>query len=267
MKKFNWLFVILIITLSLSSVYAQPDNRFRQPHSRNQFEVLVYTNPDHWHNLTEPVAILEFQKMAQRHAFGLTWTTVNSRFNDDALARFDVIVFLQSTTRDFSEEQYASFQRFIRNGGGFVGIHGTSACRNEPEWFKKLVGRVFTDHPEEQTAVMHVIDKNHPATMHLPDKWIWTDEWYSFTEPLVDNIHDLILLDENTYDPDRTWGNDNRFTAMGNYHPIAWYHEYEGGRSFQTALGHMPELFKDVWFLDHIYGGIFWAATGLGVYK
>jgi hypothetical protein len=48
-------------------------------------------------------------------------------------------------------------------------------------------------------------------------------------------------------------------------HPIAWYHTFEGGRSFVTALGHMPELYRDKTFLDHLYGGIYWAATGRGI--
>lgn len=265
MKKSKSILVIIVLVLSISQAIAQPDNRFRQPHSGNQFEVLLYTSPDHWHNLTEPVAILQFQEMAQRHAFGLTWTTVNSRITDENLAKFDVIVFLQSTPRNFTPEQLESLKKFIRNGGGFVGIHGTSANRNDDEWFQKLVGRVFTNHPEEQTAVMNVINKNHPSTMHLPDRWIWTDEWYSYNEPLTENLIDLITLDESTYDPDRTWG-DDRKTAMGEYHPVAWCQEFEGGRSFYTTLGHMPALFKDVWFLDHIYGGIYWAATGLGFY-
>jgi len=260
MKKINCVLAILIIFINLVPGFAQN-------HSRNQFQVLVYTSPDRWHNVTEPTAILEFRKLANRHAFGLTVTQLVSNFNDENLSKYDVLVFLHSTTRDFSEEQLESFKKFIRNGGGFVGIHGASACRREGEWFRKLIGRTFTDHPEEQTAVMHVLDKNHPATMHLADRWIWTDEWYSYTEPLTDNQKVLITVDESTYDPDRTWGDENRHTGMGDFHPIAWYQEYDGGRSFYTSLGHMSELYKDPLFLDHIYGGIYWAATGLGLYE
>lgn len=238
-----------------------------QNHSRNQFEVLIYTSPDKWHDITEPVAIPEFQKMANRHAFGLTLTEIVENFNDEYLKKFDVIVFLHSTTKDFSPEQLESFKRYIRNGGGFVGIHGASAARNEGEWYRKLIGRTLTDHPEEQTAVLNVVDKSHPANMHLPDKWIWTDEWYSFTDPLTENQKILLTVDEATYDPDRTWDDENRRTAMGKFHPIAWYQEYDGGRSFYTSMGHMAALYKDIWFLDHIYGGIYWAATGLGIKK
>jgi len=110
-----------------------------------------------------------------------------------------------------------------------------------------------------------VKDKSHPSTMHLQDSWIWTDEWYSFGPALTDNQKLLLTVDENTYDPDRTWGDDNRFTAMGDFHPISWYQEFDGGRSFYTTLGHLPAAYEDPWFLAHIYGGIYWAATGFGI--
>jgi uncharacterized protein len=264
--KIQYLLAVLSLAgMSLSPANAQPNNRIRQPHSTNQFEVLLYTSPDRWHNLSEPTALLEFMEMADRHAFGLTITQVVGQFNDEVLAQFDAVVFLHSTSRDLSPQQLESLKKFIRNGGGFVGIHATSACAGEDEWFRKLVGRTFTGHPEEQTAVMHVTDKSHPSTLHLPDRWLWTDEWYSYTEALTDNQKVLITVDESTYDPDRCWGDPNRKTAMGAFHPIAWYQEFDGGRSFYTSLGHMPALYKDKAFLDHIYGGIFWAAIGLGL--
>ena len=267
MKKINCVLVVFIMILCSHSTFAQTVSRFRQPHSRNQFQVLVYTSPDRYHNITEPTAILELQKLADKHAFGLTATQVVGNFNDEALKEYNVVVFLHSTSRDLSDEQLESFKRFIRNGGGFVGIHAASACGEEGEWFRKLVGRTFTDHPEEQTGVLHVVDKNHPSTMHLPDRWIWTDEWYAYTEALTETQKVLITLDESTYDPGRTWEDENRNTAMGDFHPIAWYQEYDGGRSFYTTMGHMPELYKDPLFLTHLYGGIYWAATGLGVYE
>ena len=86
LNRFEFLIISCILLLGTITAFAQPDNRFRQPHSRNQFEVLVYTSPDKWHNLTEPVALLALQDLAQKHAFGFTWTTVNSMFNDKDLA-------------------------------------------------------------------------------------------------------------------------------------------------------------------------------------
>ena len=48
-------------------------------------------------------------------------------------------------------------------------------------------------------------------------------------------------------------------------HPISWYQEYDGGRAFYTALGHLPATYSDQQFLHHLYGGIYWAATGKGL--
>ncbi len=235
-----------------------------------QFNVLVYTSPDRWHDRTIPTAITELNKLAEKHFFQIIWGQVDGSgnttnvFTDEFLSTIDVVVFLHSRAYDLSLEQKESFKKYIRGGGGFVGIHAASANKEQEPWFQQLIGRVFTLHPEVQTAVLQVTDKTHPATMHLPNHWVWTDEMYSFGKALTNNQKVLLNVDEKTYDPDKTWG-DDRVTAMGVNHPIAWYQEFEGGRSFYTALGHMPESFKDPTFLAHIYGGIYWAATGLGI--
>ena len=52
---------------------------------------------------------------------------------------------------------------------------------------------------------------------------------------------------------------------MGRDHPVAWYHRYDGGRVFVTALGHTPALYDDRLYLEHLYGGLWWAATGKGI--
>jgi hypothetical protein len=61
----------------------------------------------------------------------------------------------------------------------------------------------------------------------------------------------LLSLDEASYAPGGT--------AMGD-HPIAWYKGWDGGRSFHTALGHTEESWAEPAFLDHVWGGIEWAA-------
>jgi hypothetical protein len=38
----------------------------------------------------------------------------------------------------------------------------------------------------------------------------------------------------------------------------AWCHEFDGGRSFYTALGHTDESYSDPLFLAHVAGGIEW---------
>ena len=50
---------------------------------------------------------------------------------------------------------------------------------------------------------------------------------------------------------------------MGADHPIAWCHEYEGGRSWYTGGGHTKESYAEPEFLKHLLGGIRWAANRL----
>lgn len=234
--------------------------------SQGQFKVLVYTSPDFYHNPVIPTAISEFRKMAQMHFFQMEWTQEPSRFNEDNLKEYSVIVFLHANGASLNEEQMESLKEFVRQGGGFVGIHATSVTQEQDEWFQKLVGRVFIGHPEKQTAVINVIDKNFPACLHLPDHWLWTDEWYDFGEALTDSMHVLLSVDETTYNP-RIIVDGKEINGMGNFHPVSWYQEYDGGRSFYTAMGHLEIHYTDARFLDHIYGGIYWAATGKGILK
>ena len=93
--------------------------------------------------------------------------------------------------------------------------------------------------------------------------WDVYDEFYGFgTNPRGD-VHVLATLDERSYldDPRRLEGDPG---AMGEDHPIAWCQRVGRGRSFYTALGHDPALFSDPVYLDHLRGGILWAAGRAG---
>ena len=140
-------------------------------------------------------------------------------------------------------------KRFIRSGKGFVGIHSATDTEYDWEWYGKLVGAYFLDHPKIQKATIKTIDKDHISTEHLDDIWEIEDEWYNFKD-FKPYIKELLNLEEDSYK-----GGKN-----GKYHPITWYHEYEGGRSFYTGLGHRPEVYHDERFVKLILGGIMYAS-------
>ena len=151
-----------------------------------------------------------------------------------------------------------ALKAFMKRGGGFVGIHGTADGENDNAWFDGLVGAKFVNHPKLQAAIVKVENHDFPATWHLPNKWLRSDEWYNFKNMNVDKLHILLTVDEASYD--FSAGYDAiPLKGMGKAHPISWYQEYEGERSFYTALGHKPESFKDKNFLNHIFGAIYWA--------
>jgi type 1 glutamine amidotransferase len=72
------------------------------------------------------------------------------------------------------------------------------------------------------------------------------------------DIHVLLAADLNTIDKDPRL-DEYPGDTFGNLFPLAWYHEYDGGREFFTALGHNPEHYSDENFRRHLAGGILWA--------
>ena len=49
---------------------------------------------------------------------------------------------------------------------------------------------------------------------------------------------------------------------MGADHPIAWEHEFDGGRAWYTQGGHTTESYAEPLFLEHLLGGIQYALAG-----
>jgi glucose/arabinose dehydrogenase/PKD repeat protein len=71
---------------------------------------------------------------------------------------------------------------------------------------------------------------------------------YNFKK-LNPDVNVVMTIDESTYD-----GGEN-----GDYHPMSWYHGYDGGRAFYTALGHTEASYTEDKFLQHLLGGMGYA--------
>lgn len=245
--------------------------------AQTQFKVLLVTKTGGWHHESILEGVTAMKTLAERHNFELKRHQDGEKMTDTTLKNYDLVVFLNTTMDILDDFEQEAFKRFIQSGKGFVGIHAASDTEYEWEWYTKLVGRMFHIHPAQQTAKLKIINHNFPGLEHFPNTLLWTDEWYEFGKEQVNDLNYLITVDENTFDAKTTWkdndvdasGNkvDRTGAGMGDFHPISWYHNYDGGRSFYTALGHIPLVFKNQWFLDHLYGGIYWAATGKGIEK
>jgi uncharacterized protein len=233
--------------------------------SAQQFKVLLFTKTDGFHHESINEGVVAIKKLAERNTFSVDWHENASIFTDKGLEKYNAVIFLSTTGNILNEEQQAAFEKFIKAGKGFVGIHAATDTEYDWAWYGKMVGMYFKIHPQQQTAYLTVNDSNFPGMERFPKKLLWTDEWYEFKTPAnASDLKVLVSLDEKSYNPNAKWG-DNEGKGMGASHPISWYHNYDGGRAFYTALGHIPAIYADQTFLDHIYGGIYWAATGKGL--
>lgn len=238
------------------------------PHSYadSQFKLLVLAMPNKYHYEYIPIARDSFEKLGKLHSFEFSWTNKPEVFQGD-LKQYAAVVFLNTPGEELNELQRKSFEDYVKAGGNAVVVHRAAiAAPNVWPWFEKMIGRSFKTHPMLQTGVATVVDKTFPATYGVPDRWIWSDEWYEFTNPHNVEIHPVLNADETSYDPAKIWPGQVS-TGMGKDHPVSWYHQYEQGRVFVTALGHNGEMYRDPQYLTHLLGGIYWAATGYGIQK
>lgn len=211
--------------------------------------ILVFTKTSGFHHSSIPDGVKAIQKMGKKHHFDVDTTTNAAWFTEDSLKQYSAVVFLNTTGNVLNMRQQKDFKRYIQAGGGYVGVHAASDCEYHWPWYGKLVGAYFTSHPHQQKAklIIHK-DENFPVTDSLPNPWIRKDEWYNFKSPPKD-VNILVSIDEKSYE-----GGTN-----GDNHPMVWYHDFDGGRSFYMELGHTSESYTEPAFLHLLWAGIDYA--------
>lgn len=190
-----------------------------------------------------------FSKMAKDHGFAVDTTEDASHFNNAELKQYNVIVFLSTTRNVLDTFQQQAFQNYIHNGGGFIGIHAATTTEYTWPWYNKLIGAYFNGHPEPQYAFYKKIDTNFAVTKGFPDTVTWKDEIYNFCS-VQDSLHYVITVDESSY----------KGGKMGSFHPVSWYHTFEGGRVFYIGLGHFDVAYSTSLFVNTIYNALLWCA-------
>ncbi len=222
------------------------------PAAEPAWKVLVFTKTAEFRHESIPAGVQAVQRLGSQNGFGVDQTEDASAFTDANLAQYRAVVFLLTTGDVLDDGQQEAFKRYIEHGGGFVGVHSASDTEHGWPWYGGLVGTFFLSHPSIQQATVRVADPRGPGSAGLPALWVRADEWYDFTTNPRSAVHVLASVDESTYDA----GAD----AMGTDHPIAWWHDYDGGRAWYTAMGHTAESYADTVFLSHLLGGIQYAA-------
>lgn len=252
-KNLMSLFFLMALFINPATLRAQP----------KQFKALLVTTTKGWHHESLHAGVLAIQQLGVKNFFDVVLFENPDGFTDKYLEQFKVILFLNTTADIFDSAQQKVMERFIQSGKGFVGIHSASDTEYDWDWYTRLVGRMFYIHPVIQTARLNIVDAAFPGLQGFEKQPLWTDEWYEFGPEKVNDLHYVLAVDENSYDPKVEWAHrKKKGVGMGKLHPIAWYHNFDGGRSFYTALGHLPTVYNDPAFLNHLYAGIYWAATG-----
>jgi type 1 glutamine amidotransferase len=243
-------FFVLLACLTAGALGASPERRVLL-YTRNQVGKGLYVHDN------IPASVAAIKKLGEENHFAVDVSNDPAAFTDQNLKRYKALIFDNTNNEIFdNEEQKAAFQRYIRAGGGFVGIHSATGSMRKWPWFWSVVGGKFSRHAKMQTFTVKVKDPKDISTAHLPATFEWTDEFY-YVDNMPDGLHVLLTGDLTTIDdPGKDKYPGKKF---GDEFPLAWRHQFDGGREWYTALGHKPEHYSDPKLTRHLLGGILWA--------
>ncbi len=210
--------------------------------------LLVFSKTKGFRHQSIPAGQRALMALGQQQGFAIDTTEDAARFAEANLKRYSAVIFLSTTGDVLNDAQQADFERYIQAGGGYVGIHAATDTEYDWPWYTKLAGAQFASHPGNpnvQTGEAYAVNKTHPAMFGFPDRWTIRDEFYDFKN-VNKAVNVLVKIDEKTYKDGK----------MGDDHPMAWFHDYDGGKAFYTNFGHPDETFANPVFLKHLLGGI-----------
>ena len=167
---------------------------------------------------------------------------------EELLQQAQVLVLFTIGETPWSMAQRRIIEERVESGHlGLFGLH--SATDSAYDWpaYGRLVGARFDGHPVTGDLSIRVVDRDHPATAHLPSPWRFKEELYLFRE-LVPDARILLGVDFGT--PSAEGG----VVTL----PFAWCIERGPLRTFYTVPGHFASAYEDVTYLRHLCGGLEW---------
>ena len=241
---------LLIVVISFLLFFFEKDLDCLNCSDDNEFSVVVITETKGFVHKSIDDGLDLIKLLGDNNKFNVYFSNTSDIITDKNLENISTIIFLNTTGDILNSAQQEVMEEFIGNGKGFVGIHSATDTEYDWEWYGGLVGAYFKNHPiGTAKAIINTVNNKHISTKHLEKDWEIRDEWYNFYN-INPNINVLLNLDETSY----------RGGEHGGKHPITWFHEYSGGRSFYTGLGHLAEVYSDARFIDLLTGGILYVS-------
>lgn len=152
---------------------------------------------------------------------------------------YELIVFYY-TVGQITDAQRNGLTNFVRDGGGFVGIHSAADSFRDDPAFRHFIGGFFVTHPRFRTYQVSVVDPENPITRGLEEFMVEDEQYITDYDPRVDVLCTALY----------------RGKAM----PVAWTKTWGKGRVFYLALGHNPEACRHEMFALLLARGGKWAA-------
>ncbi len=209
------------------------------------------------------------QEIGKKQGWEFEFSKDGSKFSDEYLKQFDALIFY--TTGDLTvagkdkqppmtaEGKEALFN-YIRNGGGFIGLHcasdtfhstgkvGQYENHETASPYICLLGGEFLGHGKQQEATNKVINPKFPGYENAGVSFKLFEEWYAHKN-INPDIHVLTVIDPSTM--------EGPMYKRPPY-PTSWARTEGKGRVYYNAMGHREDVWTLPLFNEMIIGAVRW---------
>jgi hypothetical protein len=219
------LIMLFVISLCFLHVKAQKANKVK-------FNIIAFytAKNDEAHISYVQEANRWFPEMAGKYHFAYDSTSNWKNLNAEFLAKYQVVLFLDTRPEDPAQRE--AFQKYMENGGGWMGFHFSAFALTPSDftqnwdWYHNTFlgsGQYKSNTWRPTSAVLRVEDRKHPATKHLPKTFKASpNEWYRWQNDLTKNPDiDILLAIDSTSFPLGTGPKQSEIWHSG-YYPVAW---------------------------------------------
>ena len=121
---------------ALSALFVLPSVAAAAP----KFKVLVFSKTSGFRHDSIETGVARVPQLGTANNFAVDATETATAFSDANLRRYDAVVFLMTTGDVLNARQQVAFERFIRGGGGFAGVHSAADTEYDWAWYRGLIG-------------------------------------------------------------------------------------------------------------------------------
>ena len=198
-------------------------------------------------------------KMGVANGFAVTKSTDPNTITVAELSKYSVVVFNNCTQpQQLNESQRIAFETYMKNGGGYVGLHGAGDDIEPEKWpfYINMLGYdKFDGHSPGEPEATFSVDQNfkdNVTVKGIPATFKLSDELYNFkgTPRGKPGIDIFMTVDEKTYSGG----------TMGADHPVSWGGKVDKGWFFYSILGHDGTVMDTPIFAKHLLGALTYAA-------
>lgn len=199
----------------------------------------VYGGPE-FHPTLQGGKILS-EWLVREGRFKLEMTSDLDAFSSLSNAKYSaVVVYTTGFVKDLTKKREKGLIDFVKNGGGFVGIHSASDSFRGSKSYIEMLGSEFLTHPEHQEFKVSIVEKNHYLTQRVPDFTVY-DEMYHLQKFDAGKVTMLACT---------TW--------QGMTKPMAYVKPYGKGRVTYIANGHTAQAWSHPEFKKLLMRAVAW---------